>query len=144
MQQHYDERPVREWFVAFSDAPAMIPGQKLLKKGFRHVRAFGLDEESGHYLLVDPGWDGMVVSVVPHPEQLMAQCYVRGPVLKVQARTERIYYPRVLMVCTSQICHLIGFNLLVHTPWRLFCALKKRGAESLVLKGNYNGQSVRQ
>ncbi len=115
----------------------MLPGQKFLKHGFRHVRAFAFDANAAVWLTFDPGHDGIVIRALNNDKQierLIYNAYKNGPVLYVKTEGKIIWKPRIFMVCTSQICHLLGIDLFVHTPWRLFCALKKRGASELIFK----------
>ena len=111
-----------------------MPFQKYLKPGFRHVNAFAYDEEADVWIFFNPGWDGIVIRAVRDPGKLIARSYINGPVLYCEIEGNPIWKPRVLMVCTSQICHLLGIDLFVHTPWRLFCALKKLGASDLIFE----------
>jgi hypothetical protein len=125
---------LKNWYVAFSDARVQMRFQRFLKPGFRHVRAFGFDAAAGVWLLFDPGWDGIIIRAFKNPTHLITEAYAAGPVLYCETKTEIVWKPRFIMACTSQVCHLLGVNLFVHTPWNLFCALKKRGASELLFK----------
>jgi hypothetical protein len=130
---------LKNWYICFSDSVRLVPGQKYLKKGFRHVKAFAFDDNAAVWLTFDPGHDGIVIRAIKNDEQivnLIANAYRAGPVLYCEVEGKIIWKPRFIMACTSQICHLLGVNLFVHTPWRLFCALKKLGASELIFKDN--------
>jgi hypothetical protein len=129
----FDPR-LKNWYVCFSDSNRMMPLQRFLKRGFRHVKAFAFDPAAGVWIIFDPGWDGIVIRAVADPASLIAQAYIEGPVLYCEASDKTVIKPRLFMACTSQICHLLGVNLFVHTPWALFRALKKRGASELLFK----------
>ena len=128
---------LKHWYVAFGETNLSRPIWKCLKKGFRHVWAFAFDAQAGSWIVFDPGWDGMVVRVVSRPEEvdrMFAKAYRGGPVLYVEAGKKMVLRPRFLLTCSSQICGLIGLNLFVHTPWRMFCALKRKGATTLLFE----------
>jgi hypothetical protein len=128
---------LKHWYVCFSDSNQNIPMQTWLKPGFRHVRAFAFDAASGAWVTFDPGWDGITIRAITDPvkvKRMITHAYVKGPVLYCKTVGEPVFRPRFLMFCTSQICHLLGVNLLVHTPWRLFCALKERGASEILFE----------
>ena len=135
MDFNYDPR-IKEWYVAFCNPKKMCRGQKYLKNGFRHCYAFGFDTENKTWLVFNPGWDGMVLRTVKNPARMVAEAYKEGPVLLTKTFNDPIWKPRVFMVCTSQICHLLGLDLFVHTPWRLFRALKVRGASEILFNNN--------
>jgi hypothetical protein len=131
------DNKLKHWYVCFSDAKRMAPGQKYLKKGFRHVKAFGFDPGANVWIIFDPGWEGISLRAISDTEQvqrLIAKAYSQGPVLYVETGNDKIWKPRWFMVCSSEICHLVGMDLFVHTPWRLFCALKQRGATELLFE----------
>ena len=114
-----------------------MPLQKLLKPGFRHVRAFAFDPISGAWITFDPGWDGIVIRAITNPkkvERMIIHAYIKGPVLYCKVVGKTVLKPRFIMACTSQICHLLGVDLFVHTPWRLFRALKVLGATELIFE----------
>jgi len=128
---------LKNWYVCFSDANHNMPFQKYLKPGFRHVRAFSFDPASGAWLTFDPGWDGIVIRAITDPikvKRMIINSYETGPVLYCKVEGKSVWKPRFIMACTSQICHLLGVDLLVHTPFRLFCALKVLGASELLFE----------
>lgn len=132
----FDAR-LKHWYVCFSDSNHNMPGQKFLKRGFRHVRAFAFDPVPAVWVIFDPGWDGIVIRAVSDPvkiQQMFINAYMQGPVLYCKVEGAAIWKPRFVMACTSQICHLLGVDLLVHTPFRLFRALKERGATELIFE----------
>ena len=132
----FDAR-LKHWYVCFSDANHNMPFQKYLKPGFRHVCAFSFDPVSGTWIIFDPGWDGIVIRAIIDPERvqrMITQAYIKGPVLYCRVEGSIVWKPRFILACTSQICHLLGIDLFVHTPWRLFCALKERGASELLFE----------
>jgi hypothetical protein len=132
----YDPK-LGKWYIAFSDVHEPRWWQKYLKPGFQHVRAFAFDERAAVWITFNPGWDGIVIRALKHPGEitdLLTKAYIAGPVLYCETEGGVVWKPRFIMDCSSQICHLLGLNLFVHTPWRLFCALKLRGASELIFK----------
>jgi hypothetical protein len=128
---------LKHWYVCFSDVNHNMPGQKFLKRGFRHVCAFAFDVQAAVWIIFDPGWDGIVIRAINDPvkiQRMISQAYMQGPVLYCETEGDVIWRPRFLMACTSQICHLLGIDLFVHTPFRLFRALKERGATELIFE----------
>ncbi len=122
---------IQVWFVAFGDVETPLWWQKLLKPGFRHCLAFTYDAKSNAWLLFDPGWQGILIRAIP-PEEFTAylvnlqQC--GASILKCRVYDRPVVMARCLMACTSQVCHLLGFDMAVHTPYRLFKALLNTGS----------------
>jgi len=128
---------LKHWYVCFADSETLCWGQKYLKKGFRHVRAFGYDPGTNVWIVFDPAWEAIMLRTIDDPkrvEEMIKKAYKAGPILYVTTQHETIWKPRWFMVCSSQICHLLGMDLFVHTPWRLFCALKQKGATELLFE----------
>ena len=137
MRKIYHDQRLKHWYVCFSDSNVTMPLQRFLKKGFKHVHAFAYDAKAKCWLTFDPGWDGIVIRAITDPKdvtRMFTKAYVEGPILYCEMRGETVWKPRIVVACTSQICHLLGENLLVHTPYRLFCALKKRGATTILFE----------
>lgn len=128
------DRRLRHWYICFCEGNHEYPLRRFFKKGFRHVWAFAYDEPADIWLVFDPGLDGILIRATKKASKIMARAYVEGPVLRIEIENQMLIRSRFFTTCVSQVCQLLGMNLFVHTPWRLFCALKHRGAESVLLK----------
>jgi len=122
---------LKEWHIAFSDVPKPNFIQKILKPGFRHCWAFTFDPHANVWLVYEPAWHNAVFRAIP-PDMVNAfidRARNEGPVLSVEVQSRPIKKGRIFVTCVSQICHLLGVDLFLATPYQLFCELQKNGAE---------------
>ena len=122
---------ISQWYVAFRDVKKTRWWQKFLKPGFRHSFAFTYDAACNRWLFLDPGWDGISLLGM-HPldfHKKLVKIYRTHTILLCDTGKDVIFFPRLVMTCTTEIAHLLGFSTMAWTPWRLFCALRKRGAK---------------
>jgi hypothetical protein len=118
-----------EWYVAFCNPEKSVWWQKLLKNKFRHCWAFTYDPKSKVWILLEPTWGSVHIRSFS-PEDFtpfIVRASTQGKVLAVPVKTKVIYKCRLFMHCVSVICHLLGRDLLIATPYRLFCELTKEG-----------------
>tara|TARA_R110002110_G_scaffold87307_12_gene227682 strand:- start:421 stop:873 length:453 start_codon:yes stop_codon:yes gene_type:complete len=118
-----------EWFVVFCNPDKPTFWQKMLKNNFRHCWAFTYDPKSDVWILIEPTWGSIHIRAFKPNDftPFLVQAGTTGKVLAVPVKTKPVYKCRLFMHCVSVICHLTGVDLLVATPYRLFCELTKRG-----------------
>lgn len=138
---------LKVWFVAFTDnANYRFWFSPLLRKGFAHCYAFTYDADANRWILYDPTWSGTTIRCFTHThmEQIMAEIRKSDIILQVKVKDEP-FMMRHFQNCASLIGNMLGVNLFIPTPWRLFCALRKNGGQfsfltSVKLENEY-GQS---
>ena len=105
----FERRPgtISAWYVVFdTTAPGPI-WRRLIPGYFKHVWAYGECAEAASWVLIDPAYMGMAVSVFPKsPVSLSWPCDVAVLYIKAK-RTPFLGYP-VLACCTSTVRHLVG------------------------------------
>ena len=96
---------LKMWYVAFTDnTNYQFWFSPLLRKGFAHCYAFTFDAE--------------------------AQRWIRHQDIILQVKiTNKPFVMRHFQNCASIIGNLLGINLFIPTPYRLFCALKSAGGQ---------------
>ena len=122
---------IKIWYVAFTDnAHYRFWFSPLLRKGFAHCYAFTFDLDANRWILYDPTWSGTTIRCFTQEQMEHVLSVIRSSdiILKVRI-TDKPFKSRHLQTCASLIGNLIGVNLLIPSPYRLFCALKKLGGE---------------
>ena len=126
-----DPRAVREWFVAFVDARSAWY-HRFLKRGFRHVFAFGYQPSAGRWLLYDLGFEGTNLRILRGAEvDALATTVANegGRVLRAQVQDCFVGQPRLLASCVTAIAHLLGLPGCAVTPYALYRQLLRHGAQ---------------
>ena len=130
---------IKKWFVCFTDdTNTRFWYDPLIKPGFRHCYAFGYDNLSGAWIIYDPAWDNLIIRVL-NPQQLkvfIASIIKKETILEVDIAKDPMFLTRHFHSCVTSICHLVGINILIPTPYRLYCALRKNGAQVSLLSKN--------
>ena len=118
-----------EWYVAFCNPTKPVWWQKLLKNKFRHCWAFSYDSKSKVWIVIEPTWGSIHIRAYRSEEftPFIFKASSEGKVLAVPVKTKTIYRSRLFMHCVSVLCHLLGRDLWVATPYGLFCELTKEG-----------------
>ena len=144
MDDIHDYR-LNQWYIAFRNAKNGHRWQRWLKSGFQHCYAFTYDAQAKRYIVFDPGWDGITLRAY-HPidfRKMLITIAQTETVLLCSTESKKIFFPRLLMTCSTEIAHLLGMNIFTLTPYRLFCALLKRGGKYSFVqsdtKGKFNG-----
>ena len=141
---------IKEWFVAFTDRTnTKFWYDPLIKPGFKHCYAFTYDKAAGVWLIFDPAIDSLVIRALSFKkaERFLYSIKGQDAVLEVKVPKEPQFLTRHFQSCVTSIAHLVGVNILIPTPYRLFCALVKQGAEVSFLSrsiGDYHGQYHRE
>lgn len=134
-------RPIR-WIVGFFDIdrPRMI-FSPFLKPGFRHAIAFGYDVDKKLWVSLDWGKRGLGITLMNDDECDRLVAFVErhnGCFLQYDG-TRAIYrMPLMPCWCVTAIRHLLGIRTPLLTPWQLYCALVKRGAQPIFERSREN------
>lgn len=105
-----------------------------MRPGFSHAFVFRYDAVSGQWINCEWCAARLHIEVLP-PEIVNATLqYMKESGFAVLAFTVEnngpVFLPRMPVYCISWIKQLLGVRRCwALTPWQLFCALKKRGAE---------------
>lgn len=131
---------IDEWFVAFKPSVRPFWWMRFLNPSFQHCLAFAYDPHGQAWIVVDPVMDGMFVRVLPDD---LVGAYITAlkqdgaVILRAEVQKTPVTRPRFALSCVTVISLLLGLNSAAQTPYRLYCALLKRGAsESFVLSDN--------
>lgn len=122
---------IKEWFIAFTDRTnTKFWYDPLIKKGFKHCYAFTYDKSAGVWLIFDPAVDSLVIRALSFKKAERFLRTLKGidTVLEVNIEKEPLFFTRHFQSCVTQIAHLVGVNIVIPTPYHLYCALVKRGA----------------
>ena len=121
------------WYVVFCDQPWLFWWQRALRRGFRHVFAFGYDGDRAAWLLVDPCASGLVVSALTADEVtafIMAARTRNVRCLKVRRGDRRSSWPPLGPAsCVTAIAKLVGAGGCALSPYGLWRRLRAAGAE---------------
>lgn len=115
------------WFVCFRDSDQPVFPQNFLQPGFQHVFLIGLDLKHDCWFLINPLYVGIDARVISGVEamQTMKECTVLEHMMPKRPTVRRT---RLLLTCSSFVCHILGLTMFVHTPYRIYVALLKAGA----------------
>jgi len=136
-----DEDGVRRWWWRFT------------KPGFRHCFALRYMVDLNSWALVD--WSNRGLNVEFLPKQyvdaiMLAVNDSGGAFLDVDTEEQPArLFPPLTLYCVTAVKELVGLrDWRVITPWQLYCALRKRGAQRMFdlsyLEETSNGKSARQ
>jgi hypothetical protein len=122
---------LKMWYVAFTDnTHYRFWFSPLLRKGFAHCYAFTFDTEAQRWIFYDPTWSGTTIRCFNQEQMERVLTAVRGQDIILQVKiTDKPFIMRHFQNCASIIGNLLGVNLFIPTPYRLFCALKKNGGQ---------------
>lgn len=132
----------REWLVFFGDTRATAWWAWFLRPGFRHIAAASYYASTERWVYFDPSVRGTVIEVLTREQfpVLLDELLVQSSaVLRFASRHERTAAP-AMVFCVAEIKALLGIRSAALSPWRLYWALRRRGAEVVV--GNIENQPV--
>lgn len=138
--------PLAEWFVVFIHADSAA-WHYVLRRGFRHVYAFGYDAPAGRWLVFDAAFDGFYIRAFDGDT---IDALVRGvaagggTILKAKTEAHRVKRPLLFATCVTAIARLLGLpGACALSPYGLYRTLLARGAVHAFGTGaNLHGQSV--
>lgn len=118
----------RLWIVFFSDASGRW-WTKAFRPGFRHVFAAAWFADQERWVVFDPLRHGLVLQVLRGDEfnygALLAASHTA---VRINARFERLAIPPVFY-CVGAVKALLGLRSAAVTPYGLYRALRRIGAE---------------
>lgn len=126
---------LKSWYVCFTEnTHYRFWFTPLLKKGFAHCYAYTFDVEADRWILYDPTWQGTTIRAFTHTqmERILTEIAKTDIILQVDV-SDKPFYTRHFQSCVTLIANLVGVNVFIPTPYRLFCALKKNGAQYSLL-----------
>lgn len=131
------EAGLKTWFVVFHDAHQVGDWIKILKQGFQHCWAFTYDARTDTWLKVDVTNKHMAVQPLTKAEAIkMLRAANDCVTVQYTAKPDKfLWKTRFFVNCSSVVAYLLGINIFFHTPWRLFCELRKRGGIVTLPKG---------
>lgn len=119
------------WFIVFQNGEHVGDWVKILKDGFQHCWAFTYDQKTDTWFKVDPTHRNIVIRPLTRREATWMLMDLKDKVVVAyNAKPNKFMWKgRFFVDCASVVSYLIGVDIFFHTPWRLFCELRKRGAE---------------
>lgn len=124
--------PLPAWYVAFVDSDCSVWWHRPLKKGFRHCFAFAPDPAAGRWLVLNPGFDAVLLRALTEDEAaaFIAELYREGAkILFARVEFARVARPRLLLTCVTAIKALLGLRgCCALSPYQLYRSLLARGA----------------
>lgn len=131
---------IKQWIVGFfdMDRPRMV-FSPFLKKGFRHATAFAFDPDKDCWVSLDWGKRGLSINVMDNDEtdRLIAFIEKYDGRFLVCTPEKAIYrFPLLPCWCVTAIRHLLGIKRPYFTPYQLYCALRKNGAQPIFERDN--------
>lgn len=124
----------RLWLVFFGDTPRRAWWANMLRPGFRHVWAACWYEDQQRWVYFNPALTGIEIGIFTEeefPAKLGILLHHSTAVLRVASRYGRGATPAVPW-CVGSVKSLLGVRCAALTPWRLYRALLRRGAEVVV------------
>lgn len=130
------EKEEAVWLILFTPAQNFEWWRFLTwhRKNFDHVSAISYNAQIGSWFLVDWSAYGLWCQPVMSTEVdiVLATAMEQGwPVLKMKSRTCHAM-PIFGTFCVNAVKHLLGVRSFAITPYQLYCALRKMGAEVIV------------
>lgn len=140
-----------KWTIAFFEGGERRWWDIFTRKGFRHCFAFRYLEPMDAWAMVDWSNEGLFVDFLPKrfiDAAILGVNAAGGAFLEVDAvKPGRRIFPLQPMYCVSAMKELVGLrSWRVITPWQLYCALLKQGAQRMFdlshIKEDTDGESV--
>jgi len=152
-----DSSAVDLWFVHFVDyeAHGLTDGHKIwlkwwrpfTRRHFRHCFAIGYRAETDAYVLLDCLISGLQCYPITEREVDAIWTTVeitKGSIVKMWPNPSCVYRPRMFMYCVSALKHALGIRSISLTPKGLYRDLIKRGGETIMFKGEFDGRNIQQ
>lgn len=126
----------REWLVCFYDP--VVPRRwwhRCFKPGFRHCNVISFIPGTNRWLVVDWSLQGLAIYFLMPSEMTpqLSGLQLVGRVLRVAAAEQHSAFRMGTwsLWCVTMVRHVIGFHPFALTPWGLFCALRRAGAQEI-------------
>lgn len=134
---YQEDLGLTRWYIVFQNGEHVGRIWNVMKDGFRHCWAFTYDPITDTWLRVDATHRNIVIRPVANKDVPLMLADVRKKILVVyDAKPKKFMWKSRLFVdCASVIGYLVGVDVFFHTPWRLFCALRKNGGQVNLPKG---------
>jgi hypothetical protein len=142
-----------KWIIAFYDGGPRNWWDRFTRPGFRHCFAVRYLEPMDAWTLVDWNNHGLIIDFLPKrfiDAMIVGVNDAGGVFLEAEVQpTRRRIVPLTPLYCVSAVKDLIGLRAWrVITPWQLYCALMKRGAQRMFdlshVKEDTDGQSIQE
>lgn len=132
MTDRLPEGLLTAWFVAFTDSSGDLWFHRPLRRGFRHCLAFAWDETARVWVLLSPGFDGVILRALDDAAigRLLAHLRTsKATILLAGTRAKQAFRLRFLLTCSSAIGVVLGIGEVgALTPYRLYRTLMANGA----------------
>lgn len=142
-----------KWIIAFYDDGPRYWWDAFTRRGFRHCFAVRYLEPMDAWAVVDWNNRGLVVDFVPKrfvDAMIIGVNDAGGMFIEVEVKSaRRRILPLVPLYCVSAIKDLVGLrDWRVITPWQLYCALMKGGAQRMFdlshIKEDTDGEPIQE
>ena len=134
----------KEWLVYFYEAKDHHWSLRFFKKNFKHCGVIGYFENNDSWILLEYIYGKFMVELLTKKDVDSLFLFIKdtnGKIIKVPVKNiEKSPMPNLFgswlkeHSCVSYVQRLLGLNhFFIFTPYRLFCALKKKGFREMKL-----------